>query len=468
LKHLLSLFFTLLLLQGISQDVEKISKILKKNGISEKDFGLSVRSGEANFGINERKSFAPASNLKLITTGLALQEFGANHRFKTSLQYSGSIRDSVLYGNIIVIGGGDPTTGSKYFDNRGFLKTWIQEVQKIGVKRVEGAVLCDASYFDYNYVPDSWEENDVGNYFGAGSAGLNVYDNLFEIYFKTGKEGSPADIDSFWPKIDYIKIFGEVLAAKSNSDNCYIYGGPYVYQRKLTGSIPEDRSSFLVKGSLPDPAFHLATEFQRELALAGIRFTQAAQTKRVAELSGLWGEKAESREFKSFEGAALSEIVRWTNMKSVNLFAENLFLHLAKKNATPDYPAARKWMQNKLTEFEVQDTAIILDGSGLSRGNRMTPFTMTSFLELMNAEESFKKSLPLAGVSGSIQNSFSSLNGLMWAKSGSYTGVRAYSGYLKCESAKEPSFMIVINGDYSHGTMKTAIEQILSEVQKEF
>ena len=111
MKHLLSLFFTLLLLQGISQDVEKISKILKKNGISEKDFGLSVRSGEANFGINERKSFAPASNLKLITTGLALQEFGANHRFKTSLQYSGSIRDSVLYGNIIVIGGGDPTTG---------------------------------------------------------------------------------------------------------------------------------------------------------------------------------------------------------------------------------------------------------------------------------------------------------------------------------------------------------------------
>lgn len=446
-----------------------ILKILERNKIAVDDFGLVYQKGDYRIAIHGDQAFAPASTMKIFPTAMALEHFGPGKFFYTHMKYSGEIVDSVLKGDIHIVGGGDVSLGSRHFRKKEFLSEWIRDIQAMGIKRVEGSVIGDASYFHYDFEPDSWDESDVGNYFGAGSAGLNVYDNLFEIYFKTSKAGTLAEVDSIWPRVDYLKIFGEVQAAKSEKDNCYIYGGAYVMQRKLTGSIPENRSSFLVKGSLPDPAFHLAQELEMELARKGIAFTQSASTTRMAELTGLWGEKPDLKHIKAYRGETVMDIAFHTNMKSVNLFAENLLQHLAREKGATNYPSMRMYLRSRLMRYGLTDSMVVLDGSGLSRGNRISPTLMVNFLSAQVGEghfEAFKRSLPLAGTSGSLKNMFkgSSASGVLRAKSGSYQGVRAYAGYIPDSDGNIASFMVVINGDYSGSQMKKAMEEVMIEL----
>ncbi len=74
-----------------------------------------------------------------------------------------------------------------------------------------------------------------------------------------------------------------------------------------------------------------------------------------------------------------------------------------------------------------------VDGSGLSRRNATTPATIAALLKSMRAQpeyEQFYQSLPTAGVSGTLRNLFvnTPIQGLVHAKTGTLTGVRALSG----------------------------------------
>ena len=69
-------------------------------------------NGQKIMDINASQMLVPASNMKLISTGAALHKLGPDFRFETALGYDGQIEDSVLRGNVYIIGGGDPTLGS--------------------------------------------------------------------------------------------------------------------------------------------------------------------------------------------------------------------------------------------------------------------------------------------------------------------------------------------------------------------
>ncbi|MCF8319398.1 MAG: D-alanyl-D-alanine carboxypeptidase, partial [Sphingobacteriaceae bacterium] len=74
---------------------------------------LDAQSGEVLFAKNEQQGLAPASTLKTITAATALYLLGPNFTYKTSLAYTGSIsKEGILSGDIILLGGGDPSLGS--------------------------------------------------------------------------------------------------------------------------------------------------------------------------------------------------------------------------------------------------------------------------------------------------------------------------------------------------------------------
>ena len=62
---------------------------------------------------NEELSLVPASVIKILTTGAALEILGERTAFRTLLQYDGSIEEHTLKGNLYIRGGGDPTFGSE-------------------------------------------------------------------------------------------------------------------------------------------------------------------------------------------------------------------------------------------------------------------------------------------------------------------------------------------------------------------
>jgi serine-type D-Ala-D-Ala carboxypeptidase/endopeptidase (penicillin-binding protein 4) len=161
------------------------------------------KSGNTVFELNSGKSLIPASVMKLITSAAAIELLGPGYTFKTVIGYTGSLnkRSGRLKGNIVIIGGGDPALGSKYFTDhyQDFLKNWVTKIKSLGITKIDGSVITDDSRYDFQPVPSKWLWEDIGNYYGAGVYGLSVFDNTYEIHLKSSGENSTPVITGIIP-----------------------------------------------------------------------------------------------------------------------------------------------------------------------------------------------------------------------------------------------------------------------------
>src|ERR1035437_2840783 len=120
----------------------------------------------------------------------------------------------------------------------------------------------------------------MGNYYGAGASGLSYMDDQYSIWFKSEKKGDTASILKITPYIPNFRINNYVLAA-GTEDEAYIYGVPFSDFHYVNGTIPPHKSSFEVKGSLPDPPYLLAFQLRQALEQEGITVKGAADRKSV-------------------------------------------------------------------------------------------------------------------------------------------------------------------------------------------
>jgi D-alanyl-D-alanine carboxypeptidase/D-alanyl-D-alanine-endopeptidase (penicillin-binding protein 4) len=114
---------------------------------------VDLKTGESIAELNPDMGMIPASTQKLFTTATILELAGADYRFKTKIQYTGTIdkTSKTLNGNIIIKGGGDPTLGSKYFyrDKQfDFIKSIITAIKSSGIEKIAGRVIADATIYD--------------------------------------------------------------------------------------------------------------------------------------------------------------------------------------------------------------------------------------------------------------------------------------------------------------------------------
>jgi len=191
---------------------------------------LNTVNGESVFEYRANESLMPASVLKIVTSSAALELLGPDYLFKTKIGYTGNLnkRSGRLTGDIIITGGGDPALGSHYFkDNyNNFLKNWIVEISNLGIKKIKGRVIVDDSWYDYQPVPAKWLWEDAGNYYGAGAYGLSLFDNTFEIHFRTRGEGSIPEITGIFPEQCRSELSNQLIAS-GNTDEGYVFSAPY-------------------------------------------------------------------------------------------------------------------------------------------------------------------------------------------------------------------------------------------------
>lgn len=122
----------------------------------------------------------PASNMKLITTGTALESLGGGYRWETGIAYSGKIENGVLKGDLYIVGGADPTLGAKLGFAEDFslvLDRWTEMVRRAGIRKIEGFVVGDGRCMDGPMEDPTWLWEDLGTYYGAGASGLSFYEN---------------------------------------------------------------------------------------------------------------------------------------------------------------------------------------------------------------------------------------------------------------------------------------------------
>ena len=221
--------------------------------------------------INAQKALIPASTLKVVTTSTAMELLGEQYRFSTLLQSNGKLSNDTLYGNIIIKGSGDPTLHSYLFSNSkrdNIIDKWSKRLKQNKIQFIKGYLIADTDAFDDEITPPNWLWTDMGNYYGAGSCGLNFMDNKFSVYFDSNKEqGSSVVIKKITPDIDELEIINEVYAGVEGSgDKAFVYGEAFSYRRVIRGTIPINKIGFEVEGAMPDPALYCMQLFQKSMS----------------------------------------------------------------------------------------------------------------------------------------------------------------------------------------------------------
>ena len=99
----------------------------------------------------------PASTMKVVTTATMLELFGPDYRFETRLEIDGTIsNDSLLNGNLYIIGGADPTLGSEKLGEKNFLPKWVDAIKKAGINKISGRIMSDETIFEDQVVNPKW------------------------------------------------------------------------------------------------------------------------------------------------------------------------------------------------------------------------------------------------------------------------------------------------------------------------
>lgn len=460
---------------------EVINDFKNDEALKHASWGLCVydiSAGKILAEYDKERSLIPASTLKLFTTITAMEVLGVEFKFETTLQYTGEITENgVLKGNLFIKGGGDPTFGSDRFGKdtqiNSIYSKWLESIKNLGIKRIEGKIIGDASIFDDMMAPPSWVWGDIGNYYGSGASGLTIHENLYEVFFKPGvKIDDTAYVLRTEPEIPEMEFVNNVLTyTKGSGDRVYIYGAPYRNKRILRGTVPMGKPEFGVKGSIPDPAFFCAASFTNFLKENSIQISEEPRTLRELILKNKHTD-TERKNIATHFSPALKEIVKLTNMKSINTYAECMFrmLGVTKKqegSLTLSSEALEEFWKEKGLGISGLD---INDGSGLSRSNCLTAEQLAEMLAIaskFNSINQLTESLPIAGKSGSISSLCKThfAEGNLMAKSGYMSGVRSYAGFVKSRSGNLRSFAIIINNyETSSSKMKKKLEQMLMAI----
>ncbi|KLT66385.1 D-alanyl-D-alanine carboxypeptidase [Pedobacter sp. BMA] len=419
---------------------------------------LDANTGKTLFAKNEQIGLATASTLKTITAATAFSILGKDFQYQTTLAYTGSITGGTLNGNLIIIGSGDPTLGSWRYQNKenNVLTQWVSAIKSAGITKIEGAIIGDDRIFGTQTTAEGWVWQDIGNYYGAGTSGLAWRENQFDIHLKPGTgTAEEVKIIKSVPQTPYIQIVNELkTGASGTGDRAYAFLPPYSNIAYLRGSWGMGIGKSGISVALPDPAYDCAYRLQDTLKRLGVSVSQEPTTSRLMSLKKL-PIPSVTQKISTITSPPLSEIAYWFLKKSINLYGESLLKTMALKSGKPATTAKGAETEiNFWADKGIDKSALnIIDGSGLSPGDRITTSAMAAVLFQVQKETwfpDFYKALP-------------EYNG-MKIKSGTINDVSAFAGYHTDASGNK--YIVVINiNNYSGSGINKKLFKVLDELK---
>ena len=175
----------------------------------------SLKTGETVYARNENKMFMPASNMKLFTSASAAVALGPDYRYTTRLVSNGKISDSVLTGDLIIVGSGDPTISGRYNEGKvtETFEQWADSLKAKGIREITGNVIGDDNCFDDGYYGTGWSADYETDYYAAQFSGISFNDNCVDI--RIVPSAIIADICSVFvvPNTGYVTIINQTMTA---------------------------------------------------------------------------------------------------------------------------------------------------------------------------------------------------------------------------------------------------------------
>ena len=418
----------------------ELSGIIPREASKNGKLGILVKSlktDEKIFEYNPGELFIPASNAKVIISVTALSLLKPEYRFKTELYSGGEISGGVLYGGLFIRGYGDPTLSTER------LRLIINELKKMGIKQVTGGIIVDDSYFDDVRYGKGWKKQWEGDVYSPPISALSLNYNTLDLNVYPSKLDR-IPIVSTEPKGANINIINKAVTSnrRSRLTAVWLEEGKTVV---LQGSISPRVSSYTFKLTVGNPALYTGSAFKTILEEAGIIVEGFVSTGEIPKWAKVF--------YTSFSDP-LYLIVSEYNKNSVNIIGENITKTLgAELKGTPGtWENGTQVVSEFLSKIGIRDGFEIVDGSGLSPLNRVSPYVLTEVLKYAYKNQlissQFINSLSVGGVDGTLKRRFrrSEVLGKVMAKTGHLNNVNTLSGYLFTNSGDVLVFSILTNG----------------------
>jgi serine-type D-Ala-D-Ala carboxypeptidase/endopeptidase (penicillin-binding protein 4) len=460
--------------------------LLGSSPVSKGEWGLLIvdaAGGEVLFQKNAASYFVPASNMKLLTTALALDKLGLNYRFHTTVETEGALSASgLLTGSLILVGRGDPNLSNRKFpfDTKEefdgtpdkVLAELADQIAARGVKEITGDIVGDDSYFPPERYPDGWEIDDMVWEYGAAISAIVVDDNTVSLTLTPGEKPGDSVAALLQPATPDFTVKNQVVTsgAKEKAD-LRLTREPGAQTVVVTGTLPAKSTPHKLVLAIEQPAEHAASLFAQLLVDRGVKFNgkiRAAHEPDPAESS-----RTVLAEHVSLP---LGDTIKLVNKISQNLHTEVLLRTTARQQGRWAAPEdLLKFPQEFYLRVGIaEDDVIQTDGSGLSRHDMVTPRAFVALLQFAQTQPWFPAyyaSLPIAGVDGTLNERMKNavITGRIHAKTGSVSHVRTLSGYADTPGGRRLIFSFLSNnqGGKNHET-HDALDGLCEAMMEEF
>jgi D-alanyl-D-alanine carboxypeptidase/D-alanyl-D-alanine-endopeptidase (penicillin-binding protein 4) len=455
----------------------RISGVLRKPELAPAMIGIKVMSletGEVLFEQNAEKLLRPASNLKLYTVAAALDRLSPDYHFVTSV-YAPAKPDSngVVRGDLTIYGRGDPSIAARFNSGNYFkgIDDLAARIAAAGVKRVEGDLVGDETYFTGPQYGAGWEWEDLQWWYGAEVSALTVNDNALDLSVKPGAQvGNPAVIITGPPDPLLTIVNKVVTAARGTKRDITVHRELASDRLEITGSIALDDRGYSAGVGISQPALLFAYLLRSSLAQRGVTIKGKTRTVAARWSGGIIARPllklaalnvpVSPVEIASMQSVPLGIIAAQTLKPSQNLYTELILRTLgtavpqqstsASLNRTSE-TAGIDVVKTFLREAGVAPSSVVLsDGSGLSRNDMVTAEATLQLLTYMHRHRYasvFRSALPIAGVDGTLRNRFkgTAAENNLRAKTGSLSSAASLSGYLTTAAGENLVFSIMVN-----------------------
>jgi D-alanyl-D-alanine carboxypeptidase/D-alanyl-D-alanine-endopeptidase (penicillin-binding protein 4) len=455
-------------------------------------WGLIVsdaETGEELYSLNAGRYFMPASNAKLFTTAMALATLGPAFHIRTTVESAG-VPDSSghLEGDLILVGRGDGNLSNRvlpfvdHAEHNGPPEKALADladqiiasgviasgVIESGVKEISGDIVADDGYFAPERYPPGWGIDDAVWSYGAAVSALAINDNFISVDLRPGATvGAPLVYSAApWPGIYQIRNDTQTTAAgtepmlrlERDLDSQVFH---------LTGTLPLDAPARQLQLAVTQPAENAAAILMQTLEARGVRI-EGHSRARHGDRNVPAQPAAPMHVLAEHISPALLEDVRLTNKLSMNLHAELLLRVAAREKA------GAMTMDDALafaTQFRQEigitpDDVQLTDGSGLSRGDLVTPQSVVQLLAYALKQPwgpDFVATLPVAGQDGTLESRMrgTAAAGRVHAKTGLVEHVNSLSGYATTRRGAHLLFSIFGNNMGTKGRDATnAVDSI--------
>ena len=433
--------------------------------------------GDTLYSRNAGKLFLPASNMKVVTSTVALDQLGPDFSYRTTLVARGPIRDGTLTGDLAVIGRGDPTISDHMWTDAMIpLHAMADSLAAHGVHHIAGKLVAAGNAFPGPVLGYGWSWEDLESSYSAGVDELLFNEGFSDVRVYGGAHPGDSVRVETKPARTFPALRTQLTTVapptctagdSASTGPCPIMNSRFARRRELAIRKDTLRGDVILTGSVVagdsvtlevthrDPDLAYLSAFAEALRDRGVTVDSTAVSSDTTRVVG--------DTIVTILSKPLRDILPALLKPSQNQIAEALLRTIGlERGGAGTADSGRKVVERQLAAWGVPpNTYVIRDGSGLSRYDYLAPEALVHILDVVRKSPNFQlfyDALPIAGVDGTIKIRMrgTAAENNVHAKTGSVANARSLSGYVKTASGRTLIFSILSNnwtvpaGDVTH------------------